>query len=182
MTAFANESELALAFSSGDEYALSAAYARWSTLVHTLAFRTLGNTTDAEEVTQQVFLSAWRGRDNFDPVRGALGAWLTGITKRRIADAMEARTRAQKVETASAQAAMTASQSVDGNLVDRVMLADEIAHLDPAPRKIMEMAFYSQFTHAEIAESLEMPLGTVKSHIKRSLNRLRSRLEVNDAS
>lgn len=182
VTAFGDESALALAFRAGDERALAAAYARWSTLVHTLALRTLGSIADAEDVTQQVFISAWRGRSTFDPERGVLGSWLTGITRRRIADALEARSRARRVEEASAEAAMTASHVVDGELVDRLVLADELAKLEPIPRKVMALAFYGEFTHAEIAESTGIPLGTVKSHIRRSLNRLRNRLEVNDAS
>ncbi|WP_111718695.1 RNA polymerase sigma factor [Homoserinimonas sp. OAct 916] len=182
VTAFGDESALALAFRSGDERALAAAYARWSTLVHTLALRTLGSTSDAEDVTQQVFISAWRGRSTFDPERGVLGSWLTGITRRRIADALEARSRARRVEEASAEAAMTASHVVDGDLVDRLVLADELAKLEPIPRKVMTLAFYADLTHAEVAESTGIPLGTVKSHIRRSLTRLRTRLEVNDAS
>ncbi len=182
VTAFGDESALALAFRSGDEHALSAAYARWSPLVHTLALRALGTTADAEDITQQVFISAWRGRSTFDPERGALGSWLTGITRRRIADALEARSRNRRVEEASADAALTASHIVDANLVDRLLLADELARLEPVPREMMALAFYGEMTHAEIAESTGIPLGTVKSHIRRSLTRLRSRLEVNDAS
>ena len=176
------ESTLVLAFRSGDERALAAAYARWSTLVNTLALRSLGNVADAEDVTQQVFISAWRGRDSFDPERGALGSWLTGITRRRIADALEARTRSRRVEESSVHEALTASHVVDGDHVDRLVLADELARLEPIPRQLMTLAFYQEFTHAEIADSTGIPLGTVKSHIRRSLTRLRTRLEVNDAS
>ena len=182
VTAFGDEAALALAFRAGDERALAAAYARWSALVHTLALRTLGSNADAEDVTQQVFISAWRGRSTFDPERGVLGSWLTGITRRRIADALEARSRTRRVEEASAEAALTESRTIDGDLVDRLVLADELGKLEPIPRKVMALAFYGDMTHAEVAESTGIPLGTVKSHIRRSLNRLRTRLEVNDAS
>lgn len=182
MTAFGDESALALAFHSGDEQALAAAYARWSPLVHTLAMRALGARVDAEDVTQQVFISAWRGRSTFDPARGALGSWLTGITRRRIADALEARARTRRLEEASAGEAMTSGGVIDAELIDRLLLADELARLEPVPREVMALAFYGEMTHAEIAESTGMPLGTVKSHIRRSLTRLRNRLEVNDAS
>ena len=182
VTAFVDEPALALAFRSGDEHALAAAYERWSPLVHTLALRALGTTTDAEDVTQQVFISAWRGRSTFDPERGVLGSWLTGITKRRIADALEARSRARRVEEASIRAALTANDVVDADMVDRLLLVDELARLEPVPREVMALAFFGEMTHAEIAESTGIPLGTVKSHIRRSLTRLRDRLEVNDAS
>lgn len=182
VTAFDDESALALAFRSGDEQALAAAYARWSPLVHTLAMRALGARVDAEDVTQHVFIAAWRGRTTFDPRRGALGSWLTGITRRKIADAMEARARTHRVEEASAGAAMASGETIDAELIDRLLLADELARLEPVPREVMALAFYGEMTHAEIAESTGIPLGTVKSHIRRSLTRLRHRLEVNDAS
>ncbi len=182
VTTFDDESTLALAFRSGDEKALAAAYARWSALVHTLALRSLGSHADAEDVTQQVFISAWRGRSTFDPSLGALGSWLTGITRKRIADALEARSRTRRVEKATAEASTTASHIVDGEYIDRLVMADELARLEPVPREVMALAFYGEMTHAEISESIGMPLGTVKSHIRRSLNRLRTRLEVTDAS
>ena len=77
---------------------------------------------------------------------------------------------------------MASGETIDAELIDRLLLADELARLEPVPREVMALAFYGEMTHAEIAESTGIPLGTVKSHIRRSLTRLRHRLEVNDAS
>src|SRR6187200_1722368 len=91
-----DDQALADGFAAGDEWALREAYARWSPLVFRLALRSLGDRTDAEDVTQQVFISAWRTRSGFDDSRSALSAWIVGITRHRIADAHEARSRTRR--------------------------------------------------------------------------------------
>lgn len=81
-TAPADE-ELARGLVAGDDDCLAATYHRWSALVQALARRSLGDAGEAEDVTQQVFLGVWRGRHGYRCERGALGAWIVGIARRR---------------------------------------------------------------------------------------------------
>jgi RNA polymerase sigma-70 factor (ECF subfamily) len=169
------------AFVAGEEWALRAAYDRFSPLVHTIAVRTLGNAADAEDVTQQVFVKAWRGASAFDPARGALGAWLVGITRNAVADQLRARERQRNLSdrvTAAVPMQREGSEHSTDTVVDAVLVADELAALGEPQRQILRMAFYGGFTHDQIAAHMDIPLGTVKSHIRRSLQRLRRRLEV----
>jgi RNA polymerase sigma factor (sigma-70 family) len=174
----ASDEDASAAFSQGRPDGLRIAYERFAPLVYTLAVRSLGTRSDAEDVTQQVFVAAWRSRNAFDPERGSLGGWLVTIARNKISDTLRARQREDRVLTQVAgRAAVTASQAPSDLVVDRLVLADELARLPESQRLVMAMAFYSDLTHEQIAATLGLPLGTVKSHIRRGLARLRSRLE-----
>jgi RNA polymerase sigma-70 factor (ECF subfamily) len=175
-------------FAGGEEAALGEAYERWSALVHTLALRSLGSRADAEDVTQQVFVAAWRGRHRYDPDRARLPAWLVGITRHTIADAHQVRTRVRRSEEAvTSQVAVgppsgSEERPIAERVADRIVVEDELLRIADPARTILRLAFYEELSHAQIADRLDLPLGTVKSHIRRSLTRLRDRLEVDDVA
>ncbi|MFJ8200949.1 sigma-70 family RNA polymerase sigma factor [Streptomyces sp. NPDC096152] len=169
------DEELAARFADGDDACLAAVYHRWGSLVYTLARRSLGDAGEAEDVTQTVFLAAWRGRAGFHPDRGALSAWLVGITRRKIADALSARTRRTELavaagSTAALRAPDRAAQP-DG-VLDRVLVGHELARLPAPQRRVLGLAFYDDLTQRQIAQVTGWPLGTVKSHARRGLHRL----------
>jgi RNA polymerase sigma factor (sigma-70 family) len=167
-------------FRSGDERALAEAYAQWGSLVYTLSVRSLGDYAEAEDVTQKVFIAAWRGRESFHPSQARLPAWIVGICRHTLADAHEARARHRRVTEAvaadSALVALASQPEESDAVVDRIVLGEELRKLPAVPQQVMRLAFYDNLTHLEIADTLGLPLGTVKSHIRRSLGRLRTRL------
>jgi RNA polymerase sigma-70 factor (ECF subfamily) len=170
--------EIAKGFTDGREDSLADAYRRWSGLVFTLCLRALGDRADAEDVTQQVFVSAWRGRGSFDPGSGELGAWLAGVARHRIADRLAERYRAQRDQAAAQSLAeREVEPGHDQLLVDRVVIADELDRIDEPRRTILRLAFYEDQTYPQIADRLDLPLGTVKSHVRRGLLHLRDRLK-----
>jgi RNA polymerase sigma-70 factor (ECF subfamily) len=178
-----DDAEVGARFSAGDEQAFALAYERWAGLVHGLACRALGQGQEAEDVTQQVFISAWQGRTGFRPERGPLPAWLVGITRHRIADASDrARRERRAVQAVSATADPEAVQSFAPDSDRRVLIMEELAKVGHPQQEILELAFFADLTHEQIAARTGLPLGTVKSHIRRTLHRLRDRLEVDGAA
>jgi RNA polymerase sigma-70 factor (ECF subfamily) len=166
------------AFVSGEESALSRIYARWSPLVYSVALRSLGEVTEAEDVTQKVFVAAWTSRHNYRPDRASLPAWLMGIARYKIFDAHNSRSKESRIRTELATSPDVRLTTEPFDVAERLILADEIDRLDEVPRQVLRMAFYEDLTHAQIAERMKLPPGTVKSHIRRSLIKLKGRLEV----
>jgi RNA polymerase sigma factor (sigma-70 family) len=182
-----DDQEVGRRFAAGDEQALAEAYQRWAGQIHGMAVRAFGPGPDAEDVTQQTFVSAWTGRARYRPDQGPLPAWLVGVARHKIADGWARRERQRReTEVAMSQAQASPGGQVTGGIdtavADRMVLLDELDRLGQPQRGIIELAFFEDLTHAQIADRTGIPLGTVKSHIRRTLERLRSRLEVDGAA
>jgi RNA polymerase sigma-70 factor (ECF subfamily) len=181
-----DDREVGRRFAAGDEQALALAYQRWSGQVHGMAVRAFGPGPDAEDVTQQTFISAWTGRAGYRPDAGPLPAWLVGVARHKIADVWARRDRQRRETEAAVSDLRSPSRPVpagiDTEVTDRVLVLDELDLLGQPQRGIIELAFFEDLTHAQIAERTGLPLGTVKSHIRRTLERLRTRLEVDGAA
>jgi RNA polymerase sigma-70 factor, ECF subfamily len=174
----ASDAELAAGFADGDELCLEESYRRWVRLIYTVAFRSLDSASDAEEVTQQVFIGAWRGRGNYRPSSGSLPGWLLGICRHRIVDHQRARSRDSRlVQTVTSDLDVRMETEPIATIADRVVLESEISRL-PDPRgTILRLAFWEGQSYPQIAERLDLPLGTVKSHARRALLHLRTQLK-----
>ena len=166
------------AFRSGSEHGLAAAYEAHGSLVHTLCAR--AHPKSAADITQEVFLAAWKARDRFDPSRGPLAAWLVGITKNKIVDAYRKDGR-QVPEAHDADGSRVERVPEDrapiDHLADKLLVTEALTTLPDRARQIVQLAFYEDLTHEQIAEQTNVPLGTVKSDIRRGLARLRRYLE-----
>jgi RNA polymerase sigma factor (sigma-70 family) len=182
-----DDQEVGRRFAAGDDQALAWAYERWAGQVHGMAVRAFGPGPDAEDVTQQTFVSAWTGRAGYRAEKGPLPAWLVGVARHKIADTWARRDKERRQTEAAMSDARAApsgpsTPGVDSAVADRVLLLDELDLLGQPQRGIIELAFFEDLTHAQIATRTGLPLGTVKSHIRRTLERLRTRLEVDGAA
>lgn len=159
------------------ESGLREAYDAHGRLVYSICRRALDDEA-AKDVTQEVFVSAWRGREQFDPSRGTLGAWLVGITKRRIVDHLrsEGRHANRRAGESAAEAGAPEDERIE-QVVDQVVVADALRSLPSRTRQVIELAYVHDLTHHDIADETGLPLGTVKSDIRRGLLRIRHHME-----
>jgi RNA polymerase sigma-70 factor (ECF subfamily) len=173
---------LAKSFLAGDESSLREAYDRFGGAVFHLAVRSLTSRADAEDVAQATFVAAWLRRDTFDPSRGSLLGWLLGIARNKIVDRLRERVREGKVEQSMRGQPEPVPEDQPDEVVDRIIVADQLARLPVEQRRVLELAFYRDLTHQQIAQTTGLPLGTVKSHIRRGMTTLRQRWEVDGAA
>lgn len=177
-----------------DEAALADLYRSLVGRVYGLALRIVRNPALAEEVTEDTFWQVWRQAPRFDATRGTALAWVLTIARSRALDALRARQRAQ-ADTVSADALGEAldseresSEAADNphDLLQAVQanrqLHQALEQLEAMPRQLVALAFFKGLTHEEIAGQTGLPLGTVKSHIRRALNALRKWLGPQDAA
>lgn len=167
-------------FAAGNEESLRRAYDAHSSLIYNYCRR--ANPAQAADLTQEIFLAAWRAHDRFDPARAPLAAWLMGIAKNKVIDSYRRQGRRPQVvdsfdsATSRAPADVRSSAELD-RMADRMLLAEAISGLPERAQMLVRMAFFEDLTHQEISERSGLPLGTVKSDIRRGLARLRRHME-----
>jgi RNA polymerase sigma-70 factor (ECF subfamily) len=139
----------------------------------------------AEEVVEDVFWQVWRQAPRFDSARGVVLAWIMQITRSRALDALRAAGR-NPLHTAldiDDEAQMPAAVEVSDpqSLLDRAKVGERVqralALLDPLRRQLVSLAFERGYSQPEIAEHMSLPLGTVKSHIRRALATMKTSLD-----
>ena len=177
--------DLVAGLSAGDTRALDELYAHTVDRLYALACKVAGDTRDAEEVVADVYQYAWEHAGDFDAGRGSVLAWLSMLAWSRASD----RRRRRKPEAVLAAlhpnpGAPTYRESEGASTVDDVeafvdghRVRSALARLRADQRQLILMAFFEGASHGDIAARTGLPLGTVKSHIRRGMESLRTQLE-----
>jgi RNA polymerase sigma-70 factor (ECF subfamily) len=168
-----------------DEPALAELYDRLVGRVYGLALRITRRVPMAEEVVQDVFWQVWRQAPRFDGERGSALAWVMTIARSRSLDALRRVDPEEcelEPETLELQQAPEGAGPLDllSALQQGQALHAALARLDPVPRQLLSLAFFRGLSHDEIALHAGLPLGTVKSHIRRALASLKELLAPTD--
>ena len=162
-------SELEESFAEGGDIAVRTVYERYGSMVYTFCRRTVGH-DDATELAQEVFVAAWRSQRSYDPNRGGLGGWLMAIARNKAIDHLRRQGRQPLIDNDGNGADVAGVRSDDIEMMaNRMLLAEALGELAPRARQVVELAFLHDLTHEQIAAKTHLPLGTVKSDVRRSL-------------
>ncbi len=158
----------------GDDDAIRAMYARFGRPVYTLGLRLLGTREAAEELTQDVFLTAWRKAARFDSARGRLSTWLMTIAHNLAVDRLRRDTGVSRPTLVLVdQVPDSPSTEEEDALMERDAALRALASLTEAERRLLARAYFRGLTAREIAESDGIPLGTVKTRLRAALIKVR---------
>jgi RNA polymerase sigma-70 factor (ECF subfamily) len=164
-----------------DPSALEVLYDRYAGLVYGLALAALRNPEDAQDLTQEIFLSLYRQAGSYDAARGALGSFLTAMTRSRAIDRLRARSRKVRLLRNLEHRELPAAKPFSP--LERISLAQcservraALAELPESQRRVLELAYYRGLSQSEIAADLDASLGTVKSWARRGLRSLENAL------
>jgi RNA polymerase sigma-70 factor, ECF subfamily len=165
----------------GDQGAFAALYDATRHLVYTTALRILRTPADAEEVTLDVYMQAWRNAKDYTDRRGSVGAWLVMLARSRAIDHM--RSRASRTRREEPFREFTQFHSTEPGphreteiSQHRSRVASALETLPPEQREVIQLAFFSGLTHTELAAQLNQPLGTVKTRVRQGMMKIRELL------
>jgi RNA polymerase sigma-70 factor, ECF subfamily len=172
-----SDAQLVTSIARYSEVALAEAYRRHGGAVYGLAKRVLNNASEAEDVTQEVFLRLWNQPDRYDPERGSLRSFLLAQAHGRAVDAVRSSTSRRQREARDAMRTARGAYDLQHEAWD-LAVADQVAKamgaLPEEERRAIELAYFDGRTYREVAALLDQPEGTVKSRIRNGMRRMRT--------
>jgi RNA polymerase sigma-70 factor, ECF subfamily len=177
-----SDTELVAGLAARDAEALHTLYQRYGGLAYSLAVRILGDPGRAEDVVQDAFIRVWTYADSFDAGRGSLRTWLLTTVRNRAIDYLRGRPGRERQELELSVALPSHGTGSDpwrdvAESLEREALRQALVSLPPDQRQVVELAYYGGYTQREIAEIVQVPLGTIKGRTRLALEKLSSYLQ-----
>jgi RNA polymerase sigma-70 factor, ECF subfamily len=173
--------QVVVALQQGNTSALATVYDRYGAAVYRLALRILTNPTEAEDLTQEVFLAFWRGVDKYDPQRGTLLVFLLTITRSRALNRLQQQSSQRNLQQRYGIHLPTTPNEPGMESVALAELSEQMGtalqRLPIAQKQVLEMAYYEGKSQSTIAQELDLPLGTIKTRSRQGLLKLRQLLQ-----
>ena len=170
---------------SADAEAFATLYDRHSRAAFSLAYRMMGERQASEDLMQDAFLKVWRGASSYRAERGSVRTWILSIVHNRGIDQIRSqasrRRTQEKVEASAPRSQPSEAFAETLRNSQRDQVREALNTLPSEQLKILELAYFSGYTHVEIAELLRLPLGTVKGRMRLGLKKIRDYFESSDA-
>jgi RNA polymerase sigma-70 factor, ECF subfamily len=170
----------------GDADAFATLYDRHIRAAFSLAYRMMGDLQASEDLTQDAFLKVWRGASSYRAERGSVRTWILSIVHNRGIDQLRShasRRRTQdRIEASAPRSQPSEAFTETWRNSQRDQVREALNTLPPEQLKILELAYFSGYTHVEISELLRLPLGTVKGRMRLGLKKIRDFFESRDAA
>jgi RNA polymerase sigma-70 factor, ECF subfamily len=175
-----SDEALIAAIQGRDVRALELLYDRHRVIAYSLALRSLGNPGDAEDVVQEAFLNVWRAAATFRRERSTARSWILSIVHHRAIDKL--RGRKSRVQPVALEEGMNVPDSANvwrevANNLDGEDVRHALESLPEEQRQTIDLAYFKGYTHSQISEVMNVPLGTVKGRMRIGLHKLKSLLE-----
>ena len=161
----------------GDAEAFATLYDRHSRPAHSLAYRMMGEKQAAEDITQDAFIKLWRSATSYRAERASVRTWLLSIVHNRGIDQLRSvashRRTQEKIEASAPKSQPSEAFSESWRNSQREQVREALRTLPKEQLNILELAYFSGYTHVEIAELLDVPLGTVKGRMRLGLKKMK---------
>lgn len=175
--------ELHRRLSAGDRGAFDELYRRYAPSAYGLAYRLTGQQMLAQDVVHDAFMALWRAPEAFDPTRGAFRTFFLSLVHHRAVDTVRREERLRKRTERAANLEPLTGEDVAEDVVDEAFMGvrrrevrEALSTLPAAQRQVLEMAYFQAYTQVQIAEELQIPIGTVKTRTLAAMRKLRRAL------
>ena len=171
-----SEQELVVALKTKDEQAFSYLYDHYSGSLYSIVLQIVKSPEIASDVLQEIFINIWRRIDTYDPIKGRLFTWMLNISRNASIDMLRSKNYQNSQKNQEITDNVYGNDQVTQTSIDSIGLTKFLGKLRPELRVLIELAYFKGYTHDEIAQIEDIPLGTVKTRIRNALLQLREYL------
>jgi len=172
-----SEHELITALRAKDDQAFSYLYDHYSGSLYSIILQIVKSPEPANDVLQDVFVNIWRKIDSYDPIKGRLFTWMLNISRNASIDMLRSKNYQNSLKNQEITDNVYGGDQVTQTSIDSIGLTKFLGKLRPEQRVLIELAYFKGYTHDEIAQIEDIPLGTVKTRIRSALLQLREYLK-----
>jgi RNA polymerase sigma factor (sigma-70 family) len=177
LTGSYNEQELIASLKARDDQAFYFLYDHYSGSLYSIILQIVKRPETASDVLQEVFINIWRKIESYDPVKGRLFTWMLNISRNASIDMLRSKNYQNNQKNQEITDTVYGNDQVTHTHIDSIGLTKFLVKLRPEQRVLIELAYFKGYTHDEIAQIKDIPLGTVKTRIRNALLQLREFLK-----